>query len=252
MFRRCGTKNYFSWDEPILPKLVRELWKNAQAEADCIRSVIGKEIAVDVDTISKAINCFRFNDCFQEEWDEIYAFGEKVERTLYGENFENKYICNDIIVEKLSEPTKTFLYICRRTFLHNNSNNEVTNLEKFAIYHLMDKTPFNLPHLIFIHLSQTLTNQKINVLGSHYSLLSYRILVKKGILDIMMTSSFPAPTLNNILTKGTVRGQKLSYRELGTSHYESIDSNTRMSVEDSRKRSRAEEKSLVLENLFFV
>lgn len=88
MFRRCGNKNYFSCNEPILPELVREFWKNAQAEADCIRSAVsGKEIVVNVDTISEAINCFRFNDWFQEARDEVYTFGKKVERTLYGENF---------------------------------------------------------------------------------------------------------------------------------------------------------------------
>lgn len=53
----CGTKNYFLWDEPILQELVREFWKNAQTELDCIRSVVvGKEVAISVNTIAGAIN----------------------------------------------------------------------------------------------------------------------------------------------------------------------------------------------------
>ncbi|KOM58179.1 hypothetical protein LR48_Vigan11g121300 [Vigna angularis] len=117
------------------PKLVRYFWKNAQVEANNIKSiVIGKAIVIIFQTISDAVN-FAQNESFF--WDEIYAFNGKVERVIYEENFERKYICNEIVYKELSRQAKILHHIFWRTVLHNNSNDGIAEMDKFSIDHLM-------------------------------------------------------------------------------------------------------------------
>ncbi|WVY95414.1 hypothetical protein V8G54_034502 [Vigna mungo] len=155
-----------NWDEPILLELVRELWKNASVKPDCITLAV----VVSIDTIAEAINSSRgLGRNLRIRW--------IVERVLYGENIERKFIRNDIIVEKLSEPTKALLHICTRTFLHSNGG--------------------------------------ANKEGCHYSSLIFKIFVKQGVINHISIPTFPTPILDDIHSDGATRGKRLCLKELG-------------------------------------
>ncbi|KOM58330.1 hypothetical protein LR48_Vigan11g136400 [Vigna angularis] len=62
--------------------------------------------------------------------------------------------------------------------MHSYPNGEVIELEKFVLFNLLTGTPFNLPHLFFLHLGQTLANYKEIKEGRYYFHLVFRNISK--------------------------------------------------------------------------
>ncbi|BAT97291.1 hypothetical protein LR48_Vigan11g132200 [Vigna angularis] len=118
-------------------------------------------------------------------------------------------ISDDIVIDMMIEEAKNLLRMCRRTTLHSNPSRKVTELEKFALFNLLTNNPFNLPHLLLLHLNQTLANYNPNIEECYCSLLIFKILTQMIILNRISNPSFPNPNLEIILSSRAARGERL-------------------------------------------
>ncbi|WVZ18184.1 hypothetical protein V8G54_005506, partial [Vigna mungo] len=118
-------------------------------------------------------------------------------------------ISDNIIVNLLIEEARNLLHVCRRTILHSNPSKKVTKLEKFSLFNLLTNNPFNLAHLLLLHLKQTLANYNPNTEGRYCSRLIFRILSHMKILNHISEPSFLSPNMETILSSGAARGEGL-------------------------------------------
>ncbi|WVZ22499.1 hypothetical protein V8G54_001043 [Vigna mungo] len=70
--------------------------------------------------------------------DEVYAFDKKVEKVLHGDNFDKRFISDNIIVEMLIDEAMNVLHVCKRTILHSNPSEKVTEFEKKTGYMMVE------------------------------------------------------------------------------------------------------------------
>lgn len=67
----------------------------------------------------------------------MYAFGWKVEKVLYGENFDRRFISDNVIVDLLTDEARNLQHVCKRTILHSNPFEKFTKFEKLALFNLL-------------------------------------------------------------------------------------------------------------------
>ncbi|WVZ08943.1 hypothetical protein V8G54_022289, partial [Vigna mungo] len=89
-----------------------------------VSKVLGKEVVINIQTIAEATGCPRVDNCFYENWDEMYTEENKIEKLLHGKNFKLEYAGVEQIYNNLTPHAKVLQHVCSKTFLHKNNSHD--------------------------------------------------------------------------------------------------------------------------------
>lgn len=64
--------------------------------------VIGKEVVINLETIVVVIGCPRFDICYLDGWDEIYAAIGTIKCTINSVNIKKEYVQKVMCIQKYS------------------------------------------------------------------------------------------------------------------------------------------------------
>jgi len=103
-----------------------------------------------MDFIAQVIGCIREGNTYQEDWEKSYEC--HVLKALYDRNLKETDGKKKIQYNLLCDMAKVWSNVTLKRFMHKIGFKDfVFDLQKFVLFHLMDKISFNLPHTIYIN-----------------------------------------------------------------------------------------------------
>ena len=148
-----GAKHFFNGLHTIYPKLLRTFWRNVEFvnKKTIASKVLGVQIMLSNDIITKATGCLREGSTYQEGWEKNYD--SHVTRALYWENIEKAGDQKTTVYNLMCEKAKIWANILNKSVLYKaDSKTTLLDLHKFVLFHLMENLPFDLPHTIYINI----------------------------------------------------------------------------------------------------